>query len=366
MTKVYIVFFALTSILFLNIGFSQTTYTSISDGAYSDCSNWSGGVCPPSSIPSGDEVIINHKIKLSGILKVGDGATLTNNNTLAVSMELHIDGLFTNIGDAFPFRVHNDGVVCNSGNITLDPGETFINHNGTIDCGGTINACSWHILGIVAVANQTICCGVGLDPNFPTGIVGVDYSTIVICSLLPVELVNFGLDNKENSILLNWETKSELNNDYFVILRSENGIYFEEIGEVDGMSNSSSPVNYQFSDERPLIGTSYYKLKQIDFDGEISFSQVLRTNFTLRNVFSLYPNPTNSDINLLLSVDHNTTIYIEVFDALGGLVFVQNQAVLNGTNSVPLHIEVFNEGVYFCRVTFPNGNHMKQTFVKID
>jgi len=352
--------------LFLNIGFPQTTYTSVADGAYNDCSNWSGGVCPPSSIPSGDEVIINHKIKLSGILKVGDGAKLTNNNTLAVSMELHVDGLFTNIGDAFPFRVHNDGVVCNSGAITLDPGETFINHNGTIDCGGTINACSWHILGIVAVANQTICCGIGLDPNFPIDIVGVDYSTIVICSLLPVELVHFGLDNQEKRILLNWETKSELNNDYFVILRSENGIYFEEIGKVNGMSNSSSVVKYQFSDNRPLIGTSYYKLKQVDFDGGFYFSQILTTNFVLRNEFSLYPNPTNSDINLLMSIDHNTTIYIEVFDALGRLLFVKNQVVLKGTNFVPLYTEGFNEGIYFCKVTLPNGQLMKQTFVKID
>jgi len=366
MAKIYRMFSVLTAILFLNIGFSQTIYTSVADGVYSDCSNWSSGVCPPTDIPSGDEVIINHDIKLSGILKVREGAKLTNKNTLSVSLELHIDGLFTNVGDAFPFRVHNDGVVCNSGTITLDAGETFINHNGTIDCGGTIDACNWHIHGNVSVANQTICCGVGLDPGFPTGVEGVDYSSIVICSLLPVELVTFGLDNKKNSIFLNWITKSELNNDYFVILRSEIGIDFQEIGEVNGMGNSTVTVGYRFRDERPLIGTSYYKLQQVDFDGEISFSQVLSANFVLIDAFSLYPNPTNSDVNLILSVDNSSRISIEMFDVSGKLIFSQNQFILIGTNSVPLHIEFFNGGLYYCKVTFPNGNFMKQTFVKLD
>jgi len=108
------------------------------------------------------------------------------------------------------------------------------------------------------------------------------------------------------------------------------------------MGNSTVTVGYRFRDERPLIGTSYYKLQQVDFDGEISFSQVLSANFVLIDAFSLYPNPTNSDVNLILSVDNSSRISIEMFDVSGKLIFSQNQFILIGTNSVPLLIEFFN------------------------
>jgi len=104
---------------------------------------------------------------------------------------------------------------------------------------------------------------------------------------LPVELSRFSIESLEKSVSINWITESETDNDYFVILRSQNGIDFQEIGKVNGVGNSALTVSYQFSDERPLIGTSYYKLQQVDFDGESSFSQILSTEFVLTDAFSL-------------------------------------------------------------------------------
>jgi len=321
---------------------------------------------------------INSGIELSGnkSITVDLGGAIYNNGSLDIGQDLINYGSFYNNVYAKFDKVINFGYICNTGTIEVSPTKQFVNTGGTIDCGGEIITCKFVTQNnggdIANVSNVDMCCHDGYDPNYLYlgGI--VDSNTVSFCGItftgvnLPVELESFGLDTKEKSVLLNWVTKSELNNDYFVILRSDNGVIFEEIGEVSGMGNSSITVDYQFTDNRPLIGISYYKLQQVDFDGDISFSQVLRTNFTLGNTFSLYPNPTNSDINLLLSVDDASDIFIEIFDVLGKLVFVQNQVVFSGTNFVPINIEIFNEGIYFCKVTFPNGNLMKQTFVKID
>jgi len=393
MTKIYIVITALTLFFFLNSGFSQTTYTTIANGVYDGgtcAANWDTNGCPPNPINATDVVIVNHAITfnsdldINGILTINTGATfsgsndidigvggtLVNDGTLDTDKDLHVGGSFFNNGITNIKKLYSAGYICNTGSITIEAGQEFHNNGGVVECGGVINVCKVDSDGVGAsISDQDFCCNEGGSDGPTTWDVGstVNYDEIYFCGTwLPIELSSFNLKNGEKSILLNWETKSELNNDYFIILRSENGINFDEIGEVSGMGNSSSTVNYQFSDDRPLIGTAYYKLQQVDFDGEISFSQVLRTNFTLRNTFSLYPNPTNSDINLLLSVDVNTTIYIEVFDVLGKLVLVKNQVVLKGTNSVPLDTEMFNEGIYFCKVTFPNGNLMKQRFMKID
>jgi len=393
MTRIYIVITALTSFFFLNSGLSQTTYISIGSGNYSNCSVWIP-TCPPTLIPIGDSVIINHDIMLTADLNISGELTINSGNGLNGNKSITVDagggfynngvldigqdlinlGSYYNNGHAKFDKVLNLGYICNTDTIEINPVKQFVNTGGTIDCGGHITTCKFvtqnNGLNIANVSNVNMCCNDGSAPNYLYlgGI--VDSNTVSFCGItftgvnLPVALGIFGLDNKEKSVLLNWETKSELNNDYFVILRSADGVNFEEIGEVSGMGNSSSTVGYQFSDDRPLIGTSYYKLQQVDFDGEASYSQILSTNFVLNDAFSLYPNPTNSGINLLLSVDDATDIFIEIFDVLGKLVFVQDQVVVNGTNSVPLNTEFFNKGMYFCNVTFPNGSQMKQTFVK--
>jgi len=393
MTKIYIVITALISFFFLNSGLSQITYISTSSGNYSNCSNWSPG-CPPTLIPIGDSVVINHDIMLISDLNIFGGLTINsgkelngnksitvdagggfyNNGVVDIGQDLINLGSFYNNGYAKFDKVLNSGYICNTDTIEISPMKQFVNTGGTIDCGGQITTCKFVTQNnggdIANVSNVSMCCNDGSDPAYLYlgGI--VDSVTVSFCGItftgvnLPVALGSFVLDNKKKSVLLNWFTKSELNNDYFVILRSDDGVSFEEIGEVNGIGNSSITVGYQFSDDRPLIGTSYYKLQQVDFDGEVSYSQILSTNFGLNDAFSLYPNPTNSSINLSLSVDGDVDIFIEVFDALGALVFVQDQVVLSGTNSIPLNTELFNKGMYFCKVTFPNGSQMKQTFVR--
>jgi len=378
-----------------SVGYS-TTYTTIADGAYDDgtCANWDWNGCPPNPINATDVVIINHVItwtlsginNIRGVLTINTGASLiitgtselrikangklTNDGIFSIVGKLKNEGEFYNSGKANIVILHNDGYMCNSGTVTIDPNGSLHNHGGTIACGGNITVCdvlSENHDGNALITNQDFCClstSIKPSPWIVGATVGVGVTFCAV--LLPVELSSFSLKSQEKNVLLNWETKSETDNDYFVVLRSQNGIDFEEIGELNGQGNSSVIVNYQFVDERPLYGTSYYKLQQVDYNGESSFSQILSTSFNVTDTFVLYPNPTSSDVNLMLSAEEKDDVLIEVFDVVGQLVFVQNQNLSIGTNSVPLSTAFFNEGLYFCKVTFSNGMQMKQTFVKVN
>ena len=83
---------------------------------------------------------------------------------------------------------------------------------------------------------------------------------------LPIELISFEATPNGDDVDVSWATASEINNDYFEVLRSSNGNEFESIVTIDGAGNSNEILNYEFEDDNPYPGVSYYKLKQIDFE----------------------------------------------------------------------------------------------------
>jgi PKD repeat protein len=109
--------------------------------------------------------------------------------------------------------------------------------------------------------------------------------------VLPITLSYFEAKCNENAVNLNWETSSEMNNDYFNLEKSKDGVHFENIGQIKGAGNSNSALNYAFIDETPLPNT-YYRLKQTDFEGKYSYSDVISTNCANAISISAFPNPT--------------------------------------------------------------------------
>jgi DNA uptake protein ComE-like DNA-binding protein len=118
---------------------------------------------------------------------------------------------------------------------------------------------------------------------------------------LPIELVSFTATvNNEKSVELNWETVSEINNDFFTIERSKDAETWREIMTVDGAGNSSEKLSYKAEDSRPYSGMSYYRLKQTDFDGKFSYSEVevVSLEGAPQSELLLYPNPAQENITL--------------------------------------------------------------------
>jgi hypothetical protein len=90
---------------------------------------------------------------------------------------------------------------------------------------------------------------------------------------------------------LDWITYSEINNDYFTIERSQDGIDFEAIEDINGAGTSDQAIFYESLDPTPYLGTSYYRLRQTDFDGTQSISPVRAVHIDIQGQFSVYPNP---------------------------------------------------------------------------
>ncbi|MGV6861256.1 MAG: T9SS type A sorting domain-containing protein [Putridiphycobacter sp.] len=144
-------------------------------------------------------------------------------------------------------------------------------------------------------------------------------------SVLPVELIDFyAIPNDLNQIELYWETLSEINNDYFKLQKSKNGITFETFKIVDGQGTSSREVLYSEIDEKPYSGVNYYRLTQVDLDGKERVVRTIAIHFepNLIDLF-LYPNPTNGSIvNVHCENIYERNGQIEFKNMLGQVVYV--------------------------------------------
>ncbi|WP_057953221.1 T9SS type A sorting domain-containing protein [Salinivirga cyanobacteriivorans] len=112
---------------------------------------------------------------------------------------------------------------------------------------------------------------------------------------LPVSLIGFDASVTDNKVKVTWQTLNELNNDYFEVERSRDGVIFESVGRVQGAGNSSSLLNYSFTDQNPHYGISYYRLRQVDYDGTATVfpMQVVEiTGIALNEPrLNIHPNP---------------------------------------------------------------------------
>ncbi len=146
---------------------------------------------------------------------------------------------------------------------------------------------------------------------------------------LPVELLSFDATLEDGQVLLEWKTASEINNDFFEIQRSENGNDWTVIGEIDGNGTSNEIISYSFIDEDPIFGKSFYRLKQVDFDGQFEYSNVV----SIDNVFvgnrmqvNLFPNPTSANnINLrLTTANKKNKINIRMVGSMGDIYYSES------------------------------------------
>ncbi len=118
---------------------------------------------------------------------------------------------------------------------------------------------------------------------------------------LPIDLISFTGQVVGENVNLTWTTASELNNDFFTLQRSADGTEFESIADIKGAGTIQTQSHYEFVDQTPLPGLSYYRLKQNDFDKKSTYSKVIALNVNLPGELSMYPNPVNRETPVTLS-----------------------------------------------------------------
>lgn len=116
---------------------------------------------------------------------------------------------------------------------------------------------------------------------------------------LPVGYTQWDAQYIDRKAVLTWATDIEEDNEQFIVQRSADGLVWETIGAVAGNGNSSQDHDYQYIDEKPMQGISYYRLMQLDFNGTVSYTSILSINTEKTERFSVYPNPAKNSFNVL-------------------------------------------------------------------
>jgi hypothetical protein len=267
----------------------------------------------------------------------GNGITTDASGNIAITGSTYSSNAIATIGaykttisdwDAFIANFNSNGVRQwatyfggNSGEGAV--GITIDISGNTIIIGQTGSTSAIATIG----AHQTIY-GFGNDAFIakfsPTGI-------------LPVKLTAFNavLDNKK--VNCTWETASEINNSYFTIERSTDGSHFESIGRVKGKGNTNTNTRYGFTDNNPLAGISYYRLKQTDFDNTYTYSTIQRVGSLEKGSsnISLYYENNNPIVKVNAEVASNAII--ELISLAGIPLFAQKQATVVGENTIAIN-----------------------------
>jgi hypothetical protein len=176
-------------------------------------------------------------------------------------------------------------------------------------------------------------------------------STNISLTPLPVTLTQFQSDcDSDGKTKLYWITSSELNNDYYTIEKSKDGIHFFEIETVNGAGNSSSELTYNYTDHNQNFGITYYRLKQTDFNGDYEYFKAISINCD-NNQFKIYPNPFIDQISIDLGNLKGEYSY-KIKDCLGRLI--KEGLIVSNITVVDIN-QLIAKGIYY--MVIYNSNH---------
>jgi Secretion system C-terminal sorting domain len=171
-----------------------------------------------------------------------------------------------------------------------------------------------------------------------------------LATVLPIELTQFDVNTKGSKNHLTWRTASEKDNRHFDIERSTDGTTFRPIGQVKG---NNKPSSYQFVDNQPFAIT-YYRLRQIDFDGTASLSNIVSvTQKGKGKALTIYPNPVSNTLTVENTEEDEEVGNFQIINLLG-------QQVLSGKTGQGLDVSALPQGTYVLRVGEEQAKFIKQ------
>ena len=268
---------------------------------------------------------------LTFIAPTGSGAVGENRLVVASTMMLTAAQL------AF-----NDAQAYNTGNGTYGAGYQLRTGNVSASEGGTVIPGAY----IVFAGSNSTFTVTNLTSGQEYFFYAIDYNNLQTLGAenylnpaqpiaLPVELTAFTATLRNAKVSLAWSTASEKNSKGFEVQRSQNGKTFATLQFVAGQGSTSSATNYAAVDAQPLGGTSYYRLKQVDYDGTFAYSPVavITNGGAITSEVSLYPNPAQDVVTVSLGQLPAAGARVTVADMMGRLV-LSDKLGANGELSI--------------------------------
>jgi Secretion system C-terminal sorting domain len=306
-------FFIFLLLVSVHTQLSAQTCTSTAAGAW-NASNFSctGGF----TLANCSEIIINHPISITGttVILGPQAVAITINSSLTISKSGSVDGIL---------------------DLTNGSSTVFIASGGSIVAGAGGN-------------NNEIQIGTNTYGGADFASITAQAPVTMSESGLPIQLSRFTAKTKEAAVLLEWQTKTELNNDYMAVEHSTDGTKWQEIGSVQGAGNSTRTKDYAFEDASPALGYNYYRLRQVDFDGKEAFSPVLELRFKNNAQVQVWPNPARDLLYWSQESGNETTSYWELLSADGRIV--RSGAAEDSVEAASIDVRELPEGNYIFRL----------------
>ena len=173
-------------------------------------------------------------------------------------------------------------------------------------------------------------------------------------TILPIKLLSFDAqyNTEEHSVDLSWVTATETNNKFFTIERSNDGVNWEQLVDVAGAGNSSQAINYTAEDKKPYPGVSYYRLKQTDYDGNYTYSEIKAVDINAPlNQLSIVPNPVGKMASVTFNFAEASDAVLNIFDCTGRLISTVPINAMKGENTTLLNVSGYASGVYIITVS---------------
>jgi len=192
---------------------------------------------------------------------------------------------------------------------------------------------------------------------------GTECGQLDLGAPMPVELVNFEFDlnYKDKGVKLNWETASEINNDYFEILMSENGRDFAAMDRVYSNEGNTDGAKYSYSHLNAPRQSIYYKLKQVDYSGSVSFSEIIFRSALPNTSWNIYPNPSRGafQISAPNQISNIDVLTYELSSMTGATV---KQGTFK-SNEIIEHSDLL-KGIYILQWTYKGERFARRIVVK--
>ncbi|MEM9259387.1 MAG: T9SS type A sorting domain-containing protein, partial [Bacteroidota bacterium] len=202
----------------------------------------------------------------------------------------------------------------------------------------------------IDLINAAVVRGTLASVSLPPGwelLLGPSVAIRFDASILPVELTDFTAAAVGKTVVLDWTTAAEIDNEGFQVMHAFDGVNWEVIGFVAGNGNTEGQSDYTFTHPDPVVGENYYRLRQLDFDGQFADSPVRVVVFEDGSGdldLQVYPNP-STDLVYVAFPNRSTDQTLRVVNGLGQVMY--ETTVAGGQNQVTIDLEQWPSGTYF-------------------
>lgn len=353
---------------------AATYYYSILDGGssggswdnsayWSNTSNGSPCGCWPGSNPSSTtytyiETDMNMSVSITefGYLSISTGKSLTsttnsleikNGATLIVYGTLEVYDLTFYNGSIIDIK--SGAVIIVHHNFTNNNNSDNVTINGSVSVSGVFSNGTGGVIIGSGVISATDYTGSGTTFGYTNSTIP-DGSTISEGSL-PVQLAYFNAQSVKGKVYLNWTTMSEVNNNYFEVQRSEDAFNFNVLNQIAGAGNSNKIIDYNYIDENVYPNKIYYyRLKQVDFDGNFKLSEVVSLEINPLDDYFVRIGNSENYLILLFAYPVSAEVFIQMLDNLGNVVY-QDKGILNECTSFKISKSKLKTGFYTLAIT---------------